>query len=712
MKRFISAVLASLMLTGAFVACGEKDASAPVTTVATTSSEADVYAKWLADRLGYEPQDVVLGIGSDDKFGIDLSNFESDGYILRTVGKTTLIFGKTADGLDRAVRAYAKAVDAGRTDTLNETYHEGVRVERLTIAGRDISEYTVYYPETANENMKFAADELVRLVEIATGVTLPIVVGAPVFPAIELRHTDDPALETDGYRYEVTEDGLIIEGAVTRGCMNGVWRFLQLECGWDYLIYGNSYLNESDHVDIPVGTARTEEPAFEHFNMWNRYDNFINDRAVPNEAQNGYGNIGTASHNIAQFYGGNAEGDHPCYTSDEFYDNTLYNIEKFVAANYGKPGFYVNIGQNDSASACMCETCTEVFLEEGGHSGAVVRHANYVSEEINKLYPGTYFTIFAYAGSNAPPKVTKPNEWLYITFCTDWCCSNHRIDGSDCKDTVYFYDRNNKTYAEWLEGWCSVSDNVYVYAYNLGKGLDEYTVINNVYDDYTYFHRIGVKGICLEGSDYGNWGIKRLEQMLISEINWNPHMTREEATEIYHDLLRYEYGDGWELVLDYIDQWELSQDLANCWAWWDISPTDQKSRNYYTGFFAARFDNFIEILDAALLMANSSAQEEMVKRLSVSMLYKGCYSSYFLAYLANDTERLEELSALYDRCMNTLIELGEDPENLKGHYDQHFRHYSLNIEEIAWTNEQLCWAELFFVLTGRQIPEDAPASAK
>ena len=60
---------------------------------------------------------VYLALGNDS--GIDLSNFENDGYVIRTDGASTVIAGKTATGLDMAVRKYANEVDAGRADALD-----------------------------------------------------------------------------------------------------------------------------------------------------------------------------------------------------------------------------------------------------------------------------------------------------------------------------------------------------------------------------------------------------------------------------------------------------------------------------------------------------------------------------------------------------------------------------------------------------------------
>ena len=178
MKKLLSAALCAAMLVGTLASCASTEGRLdPAITL--TSSDARANAEWLDNRLDEIPDDVIIGIGSDDEYGIDMSDFESDGYILREMGGEVLIFGASADGLDRAVRKYAKAAEAGATAELDEVYHEGYRIEKLTVAGRDISEYTIYYPSENNENMLFAVSELQRLVKKACGAELAAVEGAP-----------------------------------------------------------------------------------------------------------------------------------------------------------------------------------------------------------------------------------------------------------------------------------------------------------------------------------------------------------------------------------------------------------------------------------------------------------------------------------------------------------------------------------------------------
>jgi len=727
MKKLICTALASLMLLSA-AGCGK--ISPDIETAATASAAEQI----LIDRLGEVPENVVLGDAAvAAEYGIDMTNFESDGYVIRTVGDSTLVFGKTDDGLERAVYAYTASVKKGTADELNVTYHEGYRVERLTIAGRDISEYTVYYPETANENMKFAADELVRLIEMATGVRLPVVVGVPASPAIELRHTDDPALGNDGYRYEVTENGVILEGAVRRGCMYGVWYFLQWELGWDslgrvdntFLVVDDSYLNEADHIDIPVGVTRSEAPAFpEMVRVYNHPHSFKTDIRFPNNAQNSYGFIPMACHGMQTYkfcdYDINLWEEQICFSSEERYEECFTNVEKYIQSNLdagqmiGRELQYIDLSGGDNDNYCFCETCFEVFFEEGKSvAGTVIRFVNRLSEEMNEKYPGLVYLIFAYCGSNQPPAVTVPNDLTYVTYCFGGC-SSHTLDGKDCDDTLLNAGVKANEHAGWFEGWCDLTDNIYVWHYTTGTALQAYTVIDNIYDDYQYLFSHNVKGFMLETENYGDFGIKRIENQLAFELIWDPDMTREEFWARYYELLEAEFGPGWALIEEYIRSWEASQDMVGCWyssGWYHAGCEDYRYSTYY---YREGFDQYCELMEGALAMAETAEQINRINRLYATILYMGCYSSYYFAYNDGDTERMQVLSDRYDRCMEMVRSFGFDPESLptigegSNGYLPFNVHYSPTIEEAAWSD----WVDWYDDITHDPLPEDAPVIKK
>ena len=80
---------------------------------------------------------------------------------------------------------------------------------------------------------------------------------------IEFRHSTDAELKDDGYRYFFEGDRFVIEGAVKRGCMYGVYRFLQNELDWAGIgSYGQTVLSNPITSTFPPIQKKSETPAF------------------------------------------------------------------------------------------------------------------------------------------------------------------------------------------------------------------------------------------------------------------------------------------------------------------------------------------------------------------------------------------------------------------------------------------------------------------
>lgn len=647
------------------------------TNITVTSSAADESAGILQSKLPELDRKVILGTDETAaEYGVDLSDFETDGYIIKSQDDSVLLFGKTADGLYTATNTFVNQYNSGAVADVS--YHEGYRIEKLEIFGTDISEYVIEYPASANENMKFAVSELVKLVKKATGVELTSSVGdSGAEHVIEFRHTDDEALGNDGYRYFEENGTLVLEGAVARGCMNAVYRFLQNECGWDQLIAGESFLQESDYINIPEGINKSETPAFEYLFIHNQiWEKFKTDRTEIgyNSVQNSYGAPANACHGILNFLDDkNGWQNQPCFTSEDTYEMIYERVEEYIQKQIkaGKtPGvdlIEIDIAQTDSSSYCTCNDCIKVYKEEGNaHAGAVVRFANRLSEELNEKYPGIIYKIFAYADSNKPPK-TAPNDLVYVTYCFDGNCANHPLDGKECTGLTG-YGRSSKDYAEWFEGWTDITDNIYVWFYALDTNFHDYTVIDTIYDDFTYLAKNNVKGIFYQSTNHG-LGMKRIDHQLVYELNWNINMTEEEYYQLYYKLLEKEFGPGWTFVRDYLDGVDAAQNLEECWHCWGWNIPNLKTNAYYnTVRYGEEYDYFVEIMDRAIGMAESKDDLKRCEMLMTSTLYKGCYSLYFEAYENDDTELMAKLSERYDRAMSYMKKYGFKMVNGLGSY--------------------------------------------
>ena len=171
-RRF-SALAAALIVTAAAASsCAPSRSEAYSPKITVSSSGAESAAVWLTERLGESLTDeLYLSVGNDASRGIDTENFEDDGYFLRSDGDSVVIAAKTAVGLDIAARKYARAVEQGAPTSFDTVYHEGYRIESLTFAGRDISEYAIEYPAAAGYSIAYS--EISRPAKVRLSMRYP-----------------------------------------------------------------------------------------------------------------------------------------------------------------------------------------------------------------------------------------------------------------------------------------------------------------------------------------------------------------------------------------------------------------------------------------------------------------------------------------------------------------------------------------------------------
>ena len=360
------------MTAAAASSCAPSRPEAYSPKITVSSSGAESAAVWLTERLGESLTDeLYLSVGNDASRGIDTENFEDDGYFLRSDGDSVVIAAKTAVGLDIAARKYARAVEQGAPTSFDTVYHEGYRIESLTFAGRDISEYAIEYPAAAGRGMRFAVSELQSKLKEACGAELSAAEGITKREcAIEFRISDDESLSEDGYRYFFEDRRLVIESSNKRGSIYGVYRFLRNECGWKQLTFGDDLLEESDHLDIPADSAAAETPAFDFFRLWMHYEYdelFDSDVPDPETLRSMYPSISQPSHGMSRWVDEEFSGSQICYTNEDTYASVRDNIADYLAAKVASgsvPGVDIlslDIAQSDNPDFCKCEDCTAMF---------------------------------------------------------------------------------------------------------------------------------------------------------------------------------------------------------------------------------------------------------------------------------------------------------------------------------------------------------------
>jgi len=148
MKKVISLVLAVSLIVCTFVSCSPKINDNPKSSdVISLSSSTDKYAEWLKEKLEIIPDKLVLGIGNNDEYNVNMTYFEDDGYVIKKVKDSVVLFGKTETGLDLACQKYADFID--KSGYAEEFVYNELSKDYMTFAQAATS-------NTADDNLTLA----------------------------------------------------------------------------------------------------------------------------------------------------------------------------------------------------------------------------------------------------------------------------------------------------------------------------------------------------------------------------------------------------------------------------------------------------------------------------------------------------------------------------------------------------------------------------
>ena len=298
----------------------------------------------------------------------------------------------------------------------------------------------------------------------------------------------------------------------------------------------------------------------------------------------------------------------------------------------------------------------------------MIYFVNRVDDALDEAgYDCLKFPVFAYVGSNLPPK-SAPHDDIYVTFVCDGYCTNHSLKGDQCvgKCLNHVYNiygakvnSNNENMAKWIKGWCELSDHVYVRPAPLCAPLHEITIIDQLYDEIDFMTECGVE--CIYNEIYADeeLGTNLIATELYESMMFDPDMTRTEYYEEVARLFEKYYGDGWQGAFDYIECLEATELAINdCWtAWRSYAFVSDATQNDHA-LYRELWDRMLSSLSKAEREANSAEQEGRVKRLRIAALVGGCYASYFYAYEEHDDEAIAALCERWDEMISISKEVG------------------------------------------------------
>ena len=684
MKKLLSLTLAAVLLAACLASCAAPSASSAISpNVRLTSSDGESAALWLTERLGDKLTDnIVLGTDADG-YGVDLSALEDDGYFIRNLGGEVALLARTESGLDRAVRRYAKTVEAGAPAT-DETYHEGARIESLTIAGNDISEYAIrvendgdYWP---GQVKKQAAANLSEVIGIACGCAPEVDGDAP--RTILFRQSSDGDFSEGAFRYFVKDGDLTIEYAELLGAKYALQTIMEKELGWIDFTAGFDCLPEAASVDIPEGRDVTVRPMFDAYLP----GSISGINSHPATSMWFYTNKdGWAGHGLQdpRFKGifPTDESKQPCMTNELIREEVVEILTEEIIAPVINAGGHIgdeltsiNLGQRDGMdSFCKCRDCLRVFKEEASYSGLVLRWVNAIDEQIDEAgYDGIVYNVFAYVETKYPPKITKPNDDVHVMMCTDFACDKHLLDGSQCQWKTYCagkYWYDNSDICDYIAGWTAITDDLFIYHYALNCGFAPHCMLDTLYEDNVTFKKLGVRRMMWEVANYDyhyqntpGKGIPKLGFYMIMQAmcvwhNLHPDATKEDYLDHYQITLERLYGEGWRDVARFIDLWDEAElAVENCSHCWNSSEFIDQHLDHDT--FFASWNEMIECLRRAAYLADDAETEQRILTFLAQVYFTGCLLGYETAKETGDADMLALLSERYDQFVSTVKGMG------------------------------------------------------
>lgn len=703
-NRLISIILSAGILISA-TSCGTAVVDRSCATALSSSSEK--YADWLNRRLGDSHNtDIVVGTAEDaEQLGIDVSELRDEGYTIRKDRDSAVIIGKTADGLDRGVRYYANNMT--ELDKASYTFGEGFAVKSLTIAGHDISEYTIILPEVSDQCHEFAASELQRYVKRACGAELTIV---PYNTEVSGKRIVLERVMTDSADYDtfgdeslliaVDDSGeLTLKGGYYRGCLYAVYEFLESYVGYRFVYNyltgvddsaGVDYLYEADAIDVPAGTYDMQSPSIDGRDTnWYKYLSYkpaisplfsakrkayripgripVGIDLQTDKRFNLYGLYKVAIHGVANVYYTHDSYDpngQPCFTDDGFIEHSIgvytdaVNDYLNLGAVIGKDLTTISVGQMDNANFCECSDCLDLVYIDGGNIGPVLNYANTIAEAIeNEFGPELYVTTFAYIGASSVPNVTRPRDNVQISYCfmndtNKNLCYSHPIDGLSCRKTESTapYIINNTLYAEEFEGWCEIlgKNQISVWYY---PGTWNWTAFASPIDrtlrqDIAYLaSHEEVYSIFTDPAPNPRTPADFIRPYLIERLMWDAEMSEEEYRDIILDYYTVMLGaESAQCIIDYM---ELVDELAYDCCWSSMAWSDPSER-LSIDLAIKEFPYMLELYGHALEAAESEAAETIVGVMYCAMLHMELSLVHDPWYLNGDAESREYYTELYE----------------------------------------------------------------
>lgn len=453
--------------------------------------------------------------------------------------------------------------------------------EEVVLLRSGTSAYRIVLEETASASEQHAAAELQSQTEAASGVKLPIVVGAPGdgAPTIVIgRGKSAAALGVDPTDAQLGEQGcllrtvgphLVIAGTARVGTLHGVRYVLERVLGVRWYAPGVSKTPALRDLTMPA-TDRLLQPAF----AWRQTSYAWPGGDAEFRGRRGL-NAGNAGQNdpLGEQYAfdGTCHSYFRYVSPDEFFDShpeyfseingkrireetqlCLTNpqvleivTERLLQRMKEKPHCRQhNVSQMDWYNGCECTQCRAVNERFRTSGGTQFWFVNELAKRTARVYPEKLVGTLAYMYTEEPPQGLTMHPNVAVWLCHMFpCCDSHPIESCP----------RNAAYLRRAEAWSKVSSHLYVWHY-IVDFAHYYTPFPNsrsLAADLRLYQRLGVEGVYAQamGHTGGGGEFSLLRGYYVSELLKDPG---QDADAVLRDFLDGYYGAAGAPIWRYV----------------------------------------------------------------------------------------------------------------------------------------------------------------
>jgi hypothetical protein len=221
----------------------------------------------------------------------------------------------------------------------------------------------------------------------------------------------------------------------------------------------------------------------------------------------------------------------PCLTHPEVRRILTQGALDKLAAS---PGLLnVAVSQNDGSIYCECPNCAAIDEREGTPMGSVLTLVNQVADAVARAHPDRMVGTLAYDYSAQPPKSLRPRDNVQIMWCATHACLIHELANPNCP--------LNTGQLEQLREWSGITDNLYVWTYNLNHDRRGFQLplpnLRRADRNIRTTVSLGVRGMFMQAcsSSHGN-EFEGLRNYMLSRLIWDPTLDGRRLMDEWLDL--------------------------------------------------------------------------------------------------------------------------------------------------------------------------------